>query len=105
MPLSNPSFAKKMPEGNALGLLTRSGPRVLIFWRSRFMCMTYRGLPSLKVWGQIIWSLGGAQGQKSLADICLFRTIDSRVTDPASGRGAAMATSTLKPYLPRGNES
>jgi hypothetical protein len=32
VPLSNPSFfAKKMQEGNALGLLTGSGPRVLIF--------------------------------------------------------------------------
>jgi hypothetical protein len=31
VPLSNPSFVKKMREGNALGLLTRSGPRVLIF--------------------------------------------------------------------------
>jgi hypothetical protein len=32
VPLSNPSFfAKKMREGSALGLLTGSGPRVLIF--------------------------------------------------------------------------
>jgi hypothetical protein len=31
VPLSNPSFAKKMREGNALGLLTGSDPRVLIF--------------------------------------------------------------------------
>jgi hypothetical protein len=31
VPLSNPSFfAKKMREGSALGLLTRSNPRVLI---------------------------------------------------------------------------
>jgi hypothetical protein len=63
------------------------------------MCMTYQGLPRLKVWGQIIRSLGGTQGQESLADRRLFRTIDSRVADPASGRGAARVTSTLKPYL------
>jgi hypothetical protein len=31
VPLSNPSFAKEMREGNALGLLTGSYPRGLIF--------------------------------------------------------------------------
>jgi hypothetical protein len=31
VPLSNPSFVKKMREGNAFGLLTGLGPRVLIF--------------------------------------------------------------------------
>jgi hypothetical protein len=69
------------------------------------MCTTYRGLPRLKVWGQIIQSLGGAQGQKSSADGRLFRMTDSRVADPASRCGAARVTSMLKPYLHRGNES
>jgi hypothetical protein len=69
------------------------------------MCMAYQGLPRLKVWGQIIRSLEGAQGQKSSTDGCLFRTLDSRVADPASGRRAAGVTSTLKPYLHCGNES
>jgi hypothetical protein len=31
VPLSNPSFAKKMREGSALGLLTGSNPQVFIF--------------------------------------------------------------------------
>jgi hypothetical protein len=69
------------------------------------MCVAYRGLPRLEVWGRIIQSLEDTQGQKSLADGRLFRMIDSRVTDPASGRGAAGVTSTLKPYPHHGNES
>jgi hypothetical protein len=69
------------------------------------MCTVYRGLLRLEVWGQIIRSLEGAQEQKSPADRRLFRMTDSRVTDPASRHGAARVTSTLKPYLHRGNES
>jgi hypothetical protein len=69
------------------------------------MCTAYQGLLRLKVWGQIIRSLEGAQEQKIPTDGRLFLTIDSRVTDPASGRGAARVTSMLKPYLHHGNNS
>jgi hypothetical protein len=106
VPLSNPSFfAKKDARGECIRHPDRIRATSLDFWRSRFMCVVYQGLPRLEVWGRIIRSLEGAQGQKSSVDGCLFHMIDSRVIDPASRREAARVTSTLKPYLHRGNES
>jgi hypothetical protein len=105
VPLSNPSFVKKMREGNALGLLIGSQPQVLIFGGPDSCAWPTEVCQDSKVWGRIVWSLESAKGQKSLADGRLFRTTDSRVADPASGHGAAGVTSKLKPYLHHGNES
>jgi hypothetical protein len=67
MPLSNPSFfVKKMQVGNALGLLTGSGPQASIFGGPDSCALTTEACLGSKELGQIVRSLEDARGQKSL---------------------------------------
>jgi hypothetical protein len=93
VPLSNPSFVKKMQEGNALGLLTGSGPQASIFGGPDSCALTTEACLGSKELGQIIRSLEDARGQKSSINECLYRTPDSR---DALGCGVVEATSTPK---------
>jgi hypothetical protein len=96
VPLSNPSFfAKKIREGNALGLLTGSYPRILIFGGPPSYARSTEARRDLK-YGDTR-SLEGALGaKKSLADGRPIHMPISSVIDPASGHRAVGVMSTLK---------